>query len=110
MVLVCRATTKAQAKLLKSKQDLPISFPLLKFLIILFTLQFLVSLLSCPPLAHDNRIRNQCRISFLLEPESIFVPDIDFEADMQSATSGTYLETRNTMKSRNASYSVTQVT
>jgi len=57
-----------------------------------------------------NRIRTQYLISFLLEPESIFVPDIDFEADTQSATSGTYLDTQNTMKSRNASYSVTQVT
>jgi hypothetical protein len=55
-------------------------FLLLTFLIVLFFLQFLrVLFFISPPRTLYNRIRDHYRISSLLQPESILLPDTDLE-------------------------------
>jgi hypothetical protein len=102
---------KTQTKEEKIDAD-PYDFLLLfTFLIVLFFLQPLrVLFLISPVRTLYNRIRDHCRISSLcnLNPSHYLI--LTWKADMQPATSATYLGGKNTIRSRDAKYSITQVT
>jgi hypothetical protein len=79
---------------------------LFAFLTVLLFLQLLrVLFLISAARTLYNRIRDHWRISSPCNLNPFHYP-----ADMQPATSAMYLDSRNTMKSRDASYFVTQVT